>query len=83
MPLRNSLFFRQGWYDYDKMIGKGRKPIPSSDVSEIVRQHAKAPRPRQFSDEEILERVLYPLVNMGFKILEEGIAQQPSDIDAV
>lgn len=34
------------------------------------------------SDEEILERCLFPLVNEGFKILEEGIAACPSDIGA-
>ena len=35
------------------------------------------------TDNEIVERVLFPLVNEGFKILEEGIAQRPSDIDVV
>ena len=38
---------------------------------------------RQFSEEEIVERILFPLVNEGFKVLEEGIASQPSDIDVV
>jgi 3-hydroxyacyl-CoA dehydrogenase len=35
------------------------------------------------TESEIIERVLYPLVNEGFKCLEEGIAQRPSDIDVV
>ena len=38
---------------------------------------------RDVSDEEILERLYYPLINEGFKILEEGIAIRPSDIDIV
>ena len=76
-------FHLKGWYDYDRKIGKGRKPIPSNVVSDIVRSHSHTPRPAQFTNEQILERVMYPLVNMGFKILEEGIAQQPSDIDVV
>lgn len=38
---------------------------------------------KPFSDEQMIERVLFPLVNEGFKCLEEGIAQQPSDIDVV
>jgi len=38
---------------------------------------------REVSDQEILERCLYPLINEGALILEEGIAQRPSDIDVV
>jgi 3-hydroxyacyl-CoA dehydrogenase len=38
---------------------------------------------RDISDEEILQRCLYPLINEGALILEEGIAQRPSDIDVV
>ena len=38
---------------------------------------------REISQEEILERCLYPMVNEGAKILEEGIAIRPSDIDVV
>lgn len=35
------------------------------------------------AENEVIERVLFPLVNEGFKCLEEGVAQQPSDIDVV
>lgn len=38
---------------------------------------------RQLTGQEIVERVLFPLVNEGFRILEEGIAQRPGDIDVV
>jgi 3-hydroxyacyl-CoA dehydrogenase len=72
----------KGWYDYKPNIGKGRRPLPSKEVNEFVKKYVKEQRPA-FSDEEIIERVLYPLVNEGFKCLEEGIAQQPSDIDVV
>jgi hypothetical protein len=72
----------QGWYDYDKNIGKGRKPLPSKEVDVLVQRYAKTGQ-RQFLDQEMIERVLFPLVNEGFKCLEEGIAKQPSDIDVV
>lgn len=49
----------------------------------LVRKYAKSQTARQFSDAEMIERVLFPLVNEGFKCLEEGIANQPSDIDVV
>src|SRR6185312_14525504 len=38
---------------------------------------------RAVSDEEILERMMYPMINEGARILEEGIAARPSDIDVV
>ena len=72
----------KGWYDYDKNIGKGRKALPSKEVDSLIRKYAKsgcAP----FSDQQMIERVLFPMVNEGFKCLEEGIAMQPSDIDVV
>lgn len=40
-------------------------------------------RGTKLSEEEIIHRVLFPLVNEGFKILEEGIASDPSDIDII
>jgi 3-hydroxyacyl-CoA dehydrogenase len=80
--MTNILSLLQGWYDYDKNIGQGRKALPSKDVDEIIRRYAKSPA-APFSDQQIVERILYPLVNEGFKILEEGIANQPSDIDVV
>ncbi|MGI4733065.1 MAG: 3-hydroxyacyl-CoA dehydrogenase NAD-binding domain-containing protein [Janthinobacterium lividum] len=71
-----------GFYDYDEK----RQPSPSPRVAEIIedfRAKSGAPAPRAISDEEIIERTLYPLVNEGALILEGGFAQRPSDIDVV
>jgi 3-hydroxyacyl-CoA dehydrogenase len=63
-------------------VGKGRKPIPSQEMDALVRRYAKVGM-SPFSEKDIIERVFFPLVNEGFKCLEEGIARQPSDIDVV
>ena len=70
-----------GYYDYDAQ----RKPTPSPVVADIVAEfRSKAGvRPRQISDEEIVVRTLYTMVNEGAMILEEGFAQRASDIDVV
>ncbi|MBA2932665.1 enoyl-CoA hydratase/isomerase family protein [Sphingomonas sp. CGMCC 1.13654] len=70
-----------GFYDYD---GK-RQPSPSPVVAKIIDDfRVKAGiTPRDISDEEIMVRTLYTMVNEGAKILEEGIAQRASDIDVV
>ncbi len=70
-----------GFYDYDEK----RRPTPSPVVKQIVEDFAKKQRVerREISDEEIVERTLYTMVNEGAKILEEGIAQRASDIDVV
>lgn len=73
----------KGWYDYDSNIGKGRKPLPSSEMDALIRRYL-APKPSPaLVAAEIIERVLYPLINEGFKCLEESIVRQPSDIDVV
>ncbi|KAG7364888.1 NAD-binding 3-hydroxyacyl-CoA dehydrogenase [Nitzschia inconspicua] len=72
----------KGWYDYDESVGKGRKPLTSKEVDQLVQKYAIKGQ-RQFSEQEMIERVLFPLVNEGFKCLEEGIAKQPSDIDVI
>jgi 3-hydroxyacyl-CoA dehydrogenase len=77
-----SIFIWQGWYDYDKKVGNGRKPLPSGEVDNLIRKYAKSGQ-SPFSDQQMIERVLFPMVNEGFKCLEEGIAKQPSDIDVV
>jgi 3-hydroxyacyl-CoA dehydrogenase len=71
-----------GWYDYKP--GK-RDAIPSPVVIEMIEKHRKAQgiTPRKISDEEILQRLVYALVNEGAHILEEGIASRASDIDMV
>ncbi len=70
-----------GFYDYDDK----RRGSPSSAVQEIIEDFARKQgvERRDISDEEIVERTLYTMVNEGAKILEEGIAQRASDIDVV
>ena len=70
-----------GFYDYDEK----RRPSPSPVVQQIIEDFAKQQgvERRQISDQEIVERTLYSMVNEGAKILEEGIAQRASDIDVV
>jgi 3-hydroxyacyl-CoA dehydrogenase len=70
-----------GFYDYDEK----RRPTPSPVVQQIIEDFAKKQgvQRREISDEEIVERTLYTMVNEGAKILEEGIAQRASDIDVV
>ncbi len=71
----------KGYYDYDE----NRRSTPSSETTAIIDQFiADSGKPqRSVSDEEILARSLYPMVNEGAKIIQEGIAQRPSDIDVV
>jgi 3-hydroxyacyl-CoA dehydrogenase len=71
-----------GWYDYK--AGE-RTPILSELVNKIVLEESGRlglPR-RRISDEEIVQRALYSLINEGARILEEGIALRASDIDVV
>ena len=71
-----------GWYRYEP--GK-RDPIPDPAVDEIITAYRREMgiKPREISDEEIVERCVYALANEGARILEEGIAQRASDIDMV
>ncbi|HEY6916220.1 MAG TPA: 3-hydroxyacyl-CoA dehydrogenase NAD-binding domain-containing protein [Allosphingosinicella sp.] len=70
-----------GFYDYDDK----RRPSPSPKVQEIIEDFRKKAgvTPREISDQEIIERTIYTMVNEGAKILEEGMAQRASDIDVV
>ncbi|MDD0810053.1 3-hydroxyacyl-CoA dehydrogenase NAD-binding domain-containing protein [Curvibacter sp. RS43] len=71
-----------GWYDY--VPGK-RDAIPSQLVVDMVEKHRKdlGITPRKISDEEIVQRLVFSLVNEAAHILEEGIASKASDIDMV
>jgi 3-hydroxyacyl-CoA dehydrogenase len=71
----------KGYYDYDEK----RNPTPSAETQAIIDEFAaKSNLPkRAISDEEIIERTLYTMVNEGYLILEEGKAQRASDIDVV
>jgi len=70
-----------GFYDYDEK----RRPSPSPVVQQIIEKFAadNGFERRNISDQEIVERTIYPMVNEGAKILEEGMAQRASDIDVV
>ncbi|KAL7553965.1 hypothetical protein ACHAWF_018079 [Thalassiosira exigua] len=76
---------KKGWYNYDPKVGKGRKPLPSTEMQALVDKYSSSSRCRgtKLDAEEIVHRVLFPLVNEGFKTLEEGIASDPSDIDII
>jgi 3-hydroxyacyl-CoA dehydrogenase len=71
-----------GWYDYRP---GDRTAIPSPVVEELVARHRAAIglAPRKLEEREIVDRLVYALVNEGAKILEEGIALRASDIDVV
>jgi 3-hydroxyacyl-CoA dehydrogenase len=71
-----------GWYDYKP--GE-RAAIPSEMVTKIVLEESErlGLKRRKVSDDEIVERALYSLINEGARILEEGVASRSSDIDIV
>jgi 3-hydroxyacyl-CoA dehydrogenase len=68
-----------GYYDYDDK----RRAQPSPEVANIIADFAARGKiaQRSFQDAEIVERLLYPIVNEGTKILEEGVALRAADID--
>ena len=70
-----------GYYRYE-----GRKPVDDPETAriaaELAAQHGIARR-SDIQPQEIVERLLYPLINEGARILEEGIAYRPGDIDMV
>jgi 3-hydroxyacyl-CoA dehydrogenase len=70
-----------GYYDYDE----NRNAKPSPVVEKMILDYAaeKGINRRTISDDEILERCIYPMINEGAKILEEGKAIRSSDIDIV
>jgi len=71
-----------GWYDYKP---GDRKPYPSQLVNDMIIKHSKdiGVERRKVSDREIVERLIYALVNEAAYLLEEGIAQRASDVDMV
>ena len=71
----------KGYYDYDET----RRRIPSKEVEAIILDLSEKMqvRRRKIEDQEILERVLLPMVNEGARILEEGIAYRAIDIDVI
>jgi 3-hydroxyacyl-CoA dehydrogenase len=71
-----------GWYDYRP---GDRTPRPNADVDSMIVRHSQESGivRRRVEDVEIVERLIYSLVNEGAKILDERIAQRASDIDLV
>ena len=69
-----------GYYRYD-----GRTPTPDPEVDRIIAeaQRRVGVNPRTIEDDEIFERMFYPMINEGARILDEGIASRPSDIDVI
>ncbi len=70
-----------GFYDYDENRNRTPSPIVEQMIRNFVRE--KGGKVKEHSPDEILERLLTPMVEEGKKILAEGIAQRPGDIDAV
>ncbi len=72
----------KGYYKYEQ---GSRAPLPDPEVDKMLDEvRAKMGRKgRTVSDEEILERMMYPMINEGARILEEKIAARPSDIDVI
>jgi len=74
----------RGYYDYPN-LPRSRKGEKSKFVEELILAESKKKgiQRRNISKQEIVERIFYPFINEGFKVLEEGIAIRPSDIDIV
>jgi 3-hydroxyacyl-CoA dehydrogenase len=72
----------RGYYTYDPDT---RESTPDPEVEQLIKDFAvgKGIEQREVTDAEVLERLLYPMINEGAKILDEGIAIRGSDIDVV
>jgi len=73
---------KAGWYRYED---GSRTPVPDPEIEALIVSISKelGIERREVSEEEIIERCIYPLINEGAKILQEGLAQRASDIDVV
>ena len=88
-PIRNALCEMErrgqktnaGYYDYDE----DRRPTPSAVVEALICEHAKrqSQPPLSLTQQEIIEALVFPMINEGAKILQEHKAQRASDIDVV
>jgi 3-hydroxyacyl-CoA dehydrogenase len=70
-----------GFYDYDEQRNARPSPVTEKIIRDFLQKAGTTPR--RISEQEILERCIYPMINEGAKILEERIAIRASDIDIV
>jgi 3-hydroxyacyl-CoA dehydrogenase len=70
-----------GYYDYDENRTAKPSPVTEKIINDFISKSGR--NPRKVDDQEILERCIYPMINEGAKILEEGKAIRASDIDVV
>ena len=72
----------KGYYKYE---AGSRSPLPDPEIEKLIEETTAklGIKRRQIDDQEILERLMYPMINEGARILEEKIAARPSDIDVV
>ncbi|MDB5627754.1 MAG: short chain enoyl-CoA hydratase / 3-hydroxyacyl-CoA dehydrogenase [Tardiphaga sp.] len=73
---------QKGYYKYES---GSRSPLPDPEVEKLIEETVAklGIKRRQISDDEILERMVYPMINEGARILDEKIASRPSDIDVI
>jgi 3-hydroxyacyl-CoA dehydrogenase len=71
-----------GWYRYE---AGSRTPIPDPAIESLIVEHSRRRgiERREITDQEILQRCLYPMINEGARILAEGVASRPVDVDMV
>ena len=72
----------KGYYRYE---AGSRSPLPDPEVEKLIEETCArlGLKRRAIDDQEILERMIYPMINEGARILEEKIAARPSDIDVI
>jgi len=72
----------KGYFRYEP---GSRTPLPDPEVEHVIAEAAaRLNRPRRsIAQEEIVERMIFPMINEGARILEEGIATRPGDIDVI
>jgi 3-hydroxyacyl-CoA dehydrogenase len=69
-----------GYYDYDEARKASPSPVAAKVIADVAAARGVEPIGDQ-TDEQIVARLLYPVVNEGAKLLEEGIALRASDVD--